>query len=330
MRDKRLADRIKAVLSIGEGYSYAEIAKILLLDETTLRRYVERFKEEGIDGLLECRYAGGKTDLSVVQLQELSRYLAANILPTASAAAAYIEKKYQVKYTPNGVTKLLHRLGFSYKKPRVIPGKLDPIKQAAFIKEYEGVKANLGKNDTIRFMDASHPTHNTTPAYGWIKKGRENDVFIPTSAGRARLNLHGAINLETREGTFLTAETINYQTVIKTLNRVIKKQPGGKIHLVLDNAKYYHAKKVKEWRRHHTRVRFHFIPPYSPNLNIIERLWLYYHKQVTYNRYFSKFEKFKQASLYFFRHLKRYETDLTKLLSDNFQTYPAAAVANLS
>jgi len=329
-RDKRLADRIKAVLALAAGHEYVEIAEILLLDETTLRRYVERFQQDGVDGLLESRYSGGASDLTTVQQQELTKYLEANTFPTASAVSAYIEKKYQVKYTSNGVTKLLHRLGFSYKKPRVIPGKVNLEKQAEFVEEYEQIKARLGKNDSIHFMDASHPTHNTTPSYGWIKKGKKHDKFIPTNTGRARLNLHGTLNLETKDTTMLTAETVNYQTVIETLNRLIKKYPHGKIHLILDNARYYHSKEVATWRRHHTRVKLHFIPPYSPNLNIIERLWLYYHKKVTHNRYFPRFENFRQATLYFFRHLSRYETDLATLLTDNFQTYPATAVANLS
>jgi len=329
-RDKRLADRIKAVLALAAGHEYTEIAEILLLDETTLRRYVERFKEVGVDGLLESRYAGGAADMTTIQQKELAHYLEANTLPTASAVVAYIEEKYRIVYTPNGVAKLLHRLGFSYKKPRVIPGKVNLEKQAEFMTEYDKIKAGLGKHDSIHFMDASHPTHNTTPSYGWIKKGKKGDKFIATNTGRQRLNLHGALNLSTLTATMNLVETVNAKTVLHTLNLLLKKYPHGKIHLILDNAKYYHSREVQAWRRHHTRVKLHFIPPYSPNLNIIERLWLYYHKKVTHNRYFPKFEDFRQATLYFFRHLKRYESDLTKLLTDNFQTYPATAVANLS
>jgi|GEM_PF-556676 len=324
-------DRYACYLIAQNGDPYKkEIARVLMLDGTTLRRYVERFKEVGIEGLLECHYSGGVADLSPIEQQELSRYLEENTLPTSQVVATHIKEKYQVNYTPNGVTKLLHRLSFSYKKPRVIPGKVNLEKQAEFIKEYEAIKENLGSHDSIHFMDGSHPTHNTTPAYGWIKKGRKNDKFIATNTGRQRINIHGTINLMTKESTTLLAETINYQTVIITLNRLIKKYPHGKIHLILDNARYYHSKQVGEWRRHHTRVKLHFIPSYSPNLNIIERLWLYYHKKVTHNRYFPKFEDFRQATLYFFRHLKRYESDLSRLLTDNFQTYPATAVANLS
>ncbi|PIQ72272.1 hypothetical protein CO083_04950 [Candidatus Roizmanbacteria bacterium CG_4_9_14_0_8_um_filter_34_12] len=59
MKDKKLADRIKAVLSLNAGHEYSKIASILLLDEVTLSRYVEKFRTKRIDGLLEFRYSGG-------------------------------------------------------------------------------------------------------------------------------------------------------------------------------------------------------------------------------------------------------------------------------
>lgn len=301
-----------------------------MLDETTLRRYVKRFKEDGVGGLLECHYKGGVADLTLRQINYLEKYLTANTLPTAQAVAAHIHKHYGVHYSLVGVTKLLHRLGFSYKKPKVIPGKMSPEKQAVFIKEYQELKQTLKPKDAIYFVDASHPTHNTTASYGWIKQGKKGDKYLLTNTGRERLNLHGAINLQNRKAIVLSEKTINAQVVIKLLKKLVKEQPRGKIHLVLDNARYYHAKIVKEWKRHHTRVKLHFIPPYSPNLNIIERLWLFFHKQVTNSHYFPTFKEFRRKSLYFFRHLDRYETELTSLLTDNFQTWPVATVANLS
>ena len=66
-REKRLADRIKAVLYVHFGLSYADIAKLLLFDEVTVRRYVKQFQEKGIDGLLEYRYTGGKSRLTTKQ-----------------------------------------------------------------------------------------------------------------------------------------------------------------------------------------------------------------------------------------------------------------------
>lgn len=81
--------------------------------------------------------------------------------------------------------------------------------------------------------------------------------------------------------------------IIKLLNRIIKLKPRGKVHLILDNATYYHADIIKDWKSHHHRVKFHFIPPYSPNLNLIERLWRFFHQKVTNNHYFETYAEFK-------------------------------------
>ena len=58
--------------------------------------------------------------------------------------------------------------------------------------------------------------------------------------------------------------------MIALLLKILKEQKEEKIHIILDNAKYYHAKVVVDFLKGHPRVQFHFLPPYSPNLDIIE------------------------------------------------------------
>jgi hypothetical protein len=81
-----------------------------------------------------------------------------------------------VKYSPSGVKYLLHRLGFVYKKPKHVPGKLDPEKQAAFIAEYEKLRKNTGKSEPVYFGDATHPQYNSIPTFGWIRRGVEKEL----------------------------------------------------------------------------------------------------------------------------------------------------------
>ena len=195
LKDKKLADRIKAVLSLNSGFEYSHIAKILLLDEVTLRRYVEKFQERGIDGLLEYHYAGGKSQLTLSQLEELKIFLVADTHTKAKDIVSHIKKYYGRTYSVIGATKLLHRLGFTYKKPKIIPGKADRIKQEVFLKRYQQIKSALKPNDHVYFLDSTHPQHNTTASYGWILKGHKNDKFIKTNTGRERLNLNGALSL---------------------------------------------------------------------------------------------------------------------------------------
>lgn len=323
MKDKKLADRIKAVLSLNRGMDYAELAAVLLLDEATLRRYVRQFQAKGIDGLLEYRYTGGQTRLTTAQEQELKVFLKTNTQRTATAVAKYIREKYGVVFSVIGVTKLLHRLGFSYKKPKVVPGKADPVSQAAFLKVYGEIKAGLEENDQVYFADSTHPEHNTKPSYGWILKGKANDKFVKTNTGRERLNLNGALSLKGKTAVVLEEQTVNSTSAIRLFTKLAVKHPVGKIHLVLDNASYHHSKAVKAWFKKHRRFKLHFLPPYSPNLNLIERLWRFFHTKVTWNRYFATFDEFRKETLKFFKYLSRYRSELDTLLTDNFQLVPA-------
>ena len=94
LREKKLADRIKAVLSLNDGLEYSQISRILLLDETTLRRYVTKFQEKGIDGLLEYRYAGGLSKLTSLQESGLREYCREHTQRTANQVADHIKKHF--------------------------------------------------------------------------------------------------------------------------------------------------------------------------------------------------------------------------------------------
>ena len=290
--------------------------------QLTLRRYVEKFKTKGISGLLEFHYIGGRSQLNILQQNELKSYLKINTQTKAKDIVLYIKKQYKISYSVIGVTKLLHRLGFSYKKPKVIPGKADYDKQKEFLNTYKEIKSELKNNDQLYFLDSTHPQHNTTLSYGWILKGHENDKFIKTNTGRERLNLSGAFSLNIHQAVVRSEKTINSTAIIKLLNRLIKLQPDGKIHLILDNASYYHADIIRDWKSHHYRVKFHFLPPYSPNLNLIERLWRFFHQKVTNNHYFETYAEFKNTSLKFFKNLGKYKKELSTLMTDNFQLIP--------
>lgn len=321
-REKRLADRIKAILYLHYGLSYAQIAKLLLFDESTISRYRKQYQEKGIDGLLELYYTGGQTVLTLTQETELREYLKDNTKRTAKEVLNYIYNTYGVKFTIIGTTKLLHRLGFVYKKPKIIPGKVDLTKQAQFLKKYEKVKSELKENDQIYFLDSTHPQHNTQPSYGWILKGKKNDKFVKTNSGRNRLNLNAALSFNDKRVIVLEETTINKEATIRLLETLAKKQKKGKIHLILDNASHHHAKIVNNWLLHHKRFKPLFLPPYSPNLNLIERLWRFFHQKVTWNHYFPTFQEFKKASLDFFTNLNLYQKELSTLLTDNFQLLP--------
>jgi transposase len=321
LRDKRQADRVKAVIALSKGWSAAQVAEILLFDETTSRHYFERYQQGGADALLNDNYTGAEPKLDEHQIKELDRYLEAHLFTDAKSIIAHIAKQYGVHYSVSGVTDLLHRLDFSYKKPTHVPGKQDPAKQQAFIEEYEHIKATKGENDPVYFADATHPQHNSIPSYGWIKKGKEKE--LKANCGRRRLNVNGAINIETLEPVTGFYDTINAQASIDLFTKIESKHPDAEtIYIIVDNARYYRSCLLKD-HVERTKIKLIFLPPYSPNLNLIERYWKFFKKKLLNNCYYETFEEFKLACKSFFRKQKKYLPELQTLLTENFHIQAA-------
>jgi transposase len=318
-RDRRFADRVKAIVLLGTGWSAAAVAEALLVDTTTIYNWLELYQLGGTDELLALHYQGAETKLNEIQLQELAKHLDENIYLDSKAIRAYVKKKYNVEYSPSGMKDLLHRLGFVYKKPKHVPGKLDSEKQKEFVKEYEKLLKTKGKNDPVYFADACHPQFNSIPAYGWIRRGKEK--YLKSNGGRKRVNIHGAVNIESKDIVTDFPKSVNKESTDRLCRKIEAKHPKAKkIHLFVDNASYYTAKWLKEQlKKKKSKIVLHFLPTHSPNLNIIERLWKFLKKKILYNTYYEKYEDFLSACKGFFRCRTKYKAELRSLLSENFQ-----------
>jgi len=316
-KNKRRAYRINALLLLNEGWTYVKVSKALLLDEETLRSYVKRYKVGGLKKLLKDKNQGSRTKLSRIEIDELSQYLEENLHSTVEEIIAYVSKQYDVEYTVSGLTDLLHREGFVYKKTKIIPGKADAKKQKEFVKTYKKLKVEKAPEDPIYFGDGVHPTHNTEAHYGWIRKGKDKE--IRSNTGRQRLNINGAIDIETKEVVARYDDTLNAQSTVELLKQIEAKHPlANNIYLIIDNARYYKCNIVSDYLVN-SKVKLMFLPPYSPNLNLIERLWKFFRKKVTKGQYYEKFGEFKLACEQFFKDLKRHKSELDSLLAENFQ-----------
>ena len=124
-----------------------------------------------------------------------------------------------------------------HRKPKAISSKLDPVKQAAFIKRYEALLNQLVADEAVIFADAVHPTHAVRPVGCWAPK--EVAVAVEQSSGRERLNLHGAINLETGQTIVKDVLTVDAISTIALLAAIETAYPAMRqIHVYLDNARY--------------------------------------------------------------------------------------------
>ncbi|AGA90273.1 transposase [Thioflavicoccus mobilis 8321] len=316
-RDKREADRIKAVVLLGTGWSAEQVAEVLQVDPNTVRNHFKRYQQGGVKALGDVAFRGSACALDEGQLAELDAHLQTHLYQTAKAIAAWVKTTFGVSYTGSGMTALLHRLGYVYKKPRLVPGKADPKAQRAFLEQYEKLKQYKGQDDPIYFMDAAHPQHNPVIACGWIKRGEEHEV--PTNTGRQRVNINGAIDLERLEPVVRFDDTINADSTIALFEQLERVNLVATwIYVICDNAPYYRSRVVQEYLKT-SRIKLVFLPPYAPNLNLIERLWKFFKKEILYNRYFETFAEFKAACAAFFANPGRYHRELRSLLTENFE-----------
>jgi len=277
-RDKRVCDRIKAVIMYDNGYSLEEIAEVLLLSDEAIRKHIRDYQKYN---KLHTENGGGEPKLDKTGQQELSIHLEENNYVSVKDICVYVEDKYGIKYTISGMTRLLYRLGFVYKKPKLVPGKFDAAKQEEFKQQYKELKENLQPNEAIYFMDSAHPQYQARARYGWIKKG--TDKTLPANSGWKRMNIIGAINVAGLELVQDDKPRINGRHVVEFLQKLDKETEGkDKIYLICDNAGYHKSKEVKEYLST-SKIELIFLPPYSPNMNPIERLWKFMYTKTANN-----------------------------------------------
>jgi transposase len=318
-KSKRKSYRLNALILLGQGWTYQEVSDALLLDEKTLMSYADRYREGGIARLFEDDYEGNNGLLSVSEEKLLSQHLEETTYRRVEDIIAYIEVEFDVTFSRSGATALLHRLGFSYKKPKKVPGKFNQEAQDDFLKKYKKLRKKEGKDAVFLFVDGTHPQHNPLVMCGWIKKGTDKPLL--SNPQYHRLNILGAVDVDTYKLVHQFSHTLDKDSAVDFLEEIRRHYPHQKIYLILDNAGYFITDLFKGYAKA-TAIELLYLPPYSPNLNIIERVWLYFQKKVLYNKYYATFESFKMACQQFFSHFYRYRHDMQKLLTENFEKLP--------
>ncbi len=294
-KNRRVADRIKAVLLSDKGWTYRQIAEALLIDEQTIGRHMDEYLD---DKKLRLSSGGSKGKLNKAQIAEIKEHLEDVTYLKVGDIIAYVQATYGILYTVQGMTSWMHSQGFSYKKPKAKPAKADPVKQEAFIEIYEKLLTETPEDEPILFGDGVHPTMATKVTYGWIKTGTSK--LIATTASRTRMNLMGAINLETMQVTLGSYDTIDSATMVQYFDQLKADYPKSpRIHLILDRGPY-NISLVTQAAAKSRRIELHYLPPYSPNLNPIERLWKVMNEHVRNNRFFVSAKEFRREIINFF------------------------------
>lgn len=320
-KNVRDADKIKAVLMFADEYSASEIAGVLLLDEDTVRTWIKSYENsQDADSWLKQNYRAYQGKLSTEEEGLVEAFVESHVVSDSKQVREFIREAFDKNYSLSGITILLKRLEFVYKKTTLVPSKYDEVRQAQFKTSYEVLELLLEENEVILFGDGVHPQHNTTCTSAWIKKGKTKE--IKSNTGRKRVNLNGVYNPLNQDVILHESETINAETVLVFLKKIEDFYPAKlKIHLFLDNASYYKNILVTEYLKT-SRIEFRFLPPYSPNLNLIERLWKFMRKKVIHDKYYEKFKEFREALMGFSEGLVNRRAEVKQFIGTKMHLLP--------
>jgi transposase len=329
--DKRVYERLSAVLWVADGKTRFEVADLLGRSVRQLAEWLRLFRNRGLDALCTLRQKGDPGNLSPAQVERLKQEISTGCFRSSDQIRVWVEETFGVSYTASGIKGLLRRAGASYHKVIGFLWKADPDKQREFVAHYERQKAAAqrpGARRTRRyFVDACHPLWGLELVYAcWLLVGQR--FLAGMGSGRKRLNILGAYCPDDKEflDLRLTRDNINGEQFVNLLRLLRATHPETeRFVLYVDSARYYGSTVVKDWLRRHPEVELEPLPTYSPNLTLIERLWKFLRMRAL-SRWHKTFEAMQAAVSEVLDHLSDYREELDTLMTENFHIVAKAAI----
>ena len=295
------------------------IGELIGLNRDSVGDWIMRYQQKGFDSICQFNYGTNKSALDNYRESILQSFTQRPPM-TTNEAKARIEELTGISRSPSQVRTFMKRHGLRYLQTGHIPAKADTAKQQQWVKEkLEPAIEEAQKGEChLLFMDAAHFILEPFICALWCVAR----LFVKASSGRNRINVLGVVNALTKEVITISNTTyITAQTIVDFLKQ-LKKHYGDKpLKIVLDNARYQHCKLVEDVAKQ-LNITLLFLPSYSPNLNIIERLWKFTKKKILYAKYYETPIIFHQAITGFFQTInQKYNADLNKLLTLKFQFF---------
>jgi len=305
-----------------QGLSHNEICRLTGISANTLRGYLREYQQGGIEALKQIHFYQSQSELRQ-HTTTIEEYFHEHPPSSVKEAMAKIEEQTGIKRSENRVRAFLKSIGMAPRKVGTIPAKADPEEQESFVKEELEPRLEEAKTGqrVVFFVDAAHFV--LAPFLGILWSFTR--LFIKAPSGRKRFNVLGALNAVTHELIIVTNDTyINAQSFCDLLWCISRLDLGVPITLVLDNVRYQKCKLVWELAES-LDIELLYLPPYSPNLNLIERLWKFVKKKCLYSKYYSEFKDFKKAISNCLNQTDTtYKQELDSLLTLRFQSFEKA------
>ncbi len=303
---------------LATGSIIEDVASVVGCSTRSIINWIHIFKDKGIQSLATFNYKAKKSYLSFNQVNQIVIYVLFESPKDTKKVKEYIQKNFNVNYCDEAVRQLLIKRGLKVLRPKTVPGSPPSIEeQKQFIKEYHELKDQ--PETKVLFGDGMHLIHQNLPSLCWGDPGFP--PIFETNSGRKRLNILGAYDIESHSLVHLTGEdNCNADRVIEFLDKItLSYETSSQIYLIVDNARYFHAKKVSKYLEDNPKIKLKFLPPYAPNLNLIERFWRFTKKNLVRNNYYKKYKVFRAKSFQFLNNTTNYINELKSLMVEKFE-----------
>jgi len=320
----RVQLKVEVVWLKSQDLPHQKICQLAGISPNTLRSYLHDYQEGGIEKLKQVNFYRPQSQLNLHRIT-LKEYFQNHPPATINEAIEKIELLTGIKRSPTQVKKFFKSMGMRCLKVGFVPSKADPEVQQKYKSEKLSPRlseAEAGER-AVFFVDAAHFVMGAFLGFIWCFER----IFLKSPSGRKRFNVLAALNAMTHEVITVTNDTyITATQVCELLQKLADLGLTIPITLVLDNARYQKCKIVQDLANS-LGIELLYLPPYSPNLNLIERLWKFVKKKCLYAKYYEDFSQFSKAISDCLEqtHLQ-HNKQLNSLLTLRFQTFDKAQI----
>lgn len=292
-REARLRARYLIVLNLSDGISASETAKRLHVSRNTVYRVARRFGEEGEAGLVDRREDNGEKKLDDDYLGLLYELVESCPLEygwrrptwTREMLVETIFEKTGVRVHVSTMSRALRMIGARRGRPKpMVACPWSKRAKSRRLREIRRLVQNLPADEEAFWEDEVDIHLNPKIGLDWMVRGQQKEVLTPGQ--NVKRYLAGAQNVRTGELIWVEGEKKNSVLFLWLLGVLVRQHPEAKrIHVILDNYSIHHTRHVQAALAtpEGQRVRLHFLPPYCPDHNKIERTWQDLHANVTRN-----------------------------------------------
>lgn len=311
--DAGIRTRMLMLLQVSKGKPVVEVADALHVARSTVYRLLNRFREHGWSALADRREENGRTGVDEMFLLQLRKAVARSPQDYGWARPTWTQELLcevmaectGLRVSQATMSRLLKTVGARLGRPRpVLRCPWKKARKTRHLRKISRLIEHLGRNEVAVYADEVDIHLNPKIGFDWMLPGQQKEVVTPGQNVKRYLagakdvrtgRIHWVVGVHKRSGLF-----------IDLLKRLLKMYPSAKvIHVIVDNYIIHKSRQTQLALAGMPRIRLHFLPPYSPSFNPIERVWLDLHAEVTRNHRCRTIDELMVEVEYYLRHRNR-------------------------